>query len=253
MAALRLSVTDPSGGTTLSTYDKRDNLTAVIDPNGNTMTYAYYGSNRLATISSPDTGLTTYTYDANGNLLTKTDAQGNTVTYQYDEMNRITQMIFDDPMENLSYTYDTCQNGIGRICGTSDPSGTTGYAYNSAGKVVSETKVIEGTTYVTEYGYDLSGNPTSIIYPSGRVVTYAYENSKLTSVSSDSSPVASDITYKPFGGMATIAYGNGLFQSTGYDQRYRINSIEYNDAPYLSLAYDYNGNITGITNYFNPG
>ncbi len=70
----------------------------------------------------------------------------------------------------MTYTYDTCTNGRGRLCQVQDQSGTTTSSYSVKGELVQESKVILGVTYVTGYSYDTNGNLETITYPSGRTV-----------------------------------------------------------------------------------
>lgn len=67
---LESTTTSPDGtvqDVTTYTYDARDNLTTVTDPEGLVTTYTYDGLDNLIELESPDTGTTTYTYDAAGN------------------------------------------------------------------------------------------------------------------------------------------------------------------------------------------
>lgn len=248
----RLSkVMQPGGVQTGYTYDKRGNLTSVTDPNGNTTTYEYDKENRLTKTISPDTGTITYTYDLNGNLKTKTDANGITITYQYDSANRITKIDFPTDTD-IVYTNDNCTNGKGRLCNMLDASGTTSYEYTAKGQIIKETKVIDNITYVTEYGYDKNGNLKTMKYPSGRVITYDYSNDRITSVLNNAERIAFNINYKPYGGMTTLTYGNGIVGTSSYDNQYRITSITAGSIQNLNYQYDYNGNITAIANNLDP-
>ena len=56
-----------------TTYDTRDNLRQVTDPDGLNTVYTYDGLNNLTGLSSPDTGNSTYAYDKAGNRVTQTD------------------------------------------------------------------------------------------------------------------------------------------------------------------------------------
>ena len=64
--------------------------------------------------------------------------------------------------------------------------------------------------------------------------------------------VASSVAHKPFGGIASMTYGNGLNRTVSYDQQYRISSITTGAVQNLPYSHDANGNITGITNSLNP-
>ena len=69
------------------------------------------------------------------------------------------------------------------------------------------------------------------------------------SVLNNAANLATNITYKPFGGMSSLTYGNGLNGTIGYDNQYRNTSISAGAVQNLSYSqYDANGNITAITN-----
>jgi len=237
----------PGNITTTYSYDRRNNLTSVTAANGNTTSYVYDKRNRLTKTTSPDTGITTYTYDDNNNLKTNTDAKNVTATYEYDAANRLTSVTFPLPGDDSTYTYNTCLNGKGRLCKMTDSSGTTTYEYTKKGQLAKETKIIDGQTFITEYGYDKNGNNTTMKYPSGRVVAYTYDNDKVTGILNNGITIASNISYTPFGGLTSLTYGNGIHYKTSYDNRYRMANISAANVQNLNYRYDNNGNITSIT------
>lgn len=69
--------------------------------------------------------------------------------------------------------------------------------------------------------------------------------------------LASDVTYEPFGPLASLTYGNGLVMTRSYDADYRITGITTKSATAtvqnLSLSYDLNGNVTSIIDNLTPG
>jgi len=241
------STLQPLNASTSYGYNSNSNLTTVTDANSNTTTYIYDDKGRVYRVISPDTGTTTYTYDPAGNLISKTDAKGVTISYQYDALNRLTSTLL--PLDaSTTYSYDACVNGKGRLCSMTDASGTTSYEYTPKGQIKKETKVIDTVTYVTQYTYDMNGNMKTMTYPSGKVITYNYTNDRAVSVLNGVANFAYNITYKPFGGMNAITYGNNLNGNIGYDNQYRISSITAGAALSLSYTgYDNNGNITAIT------
>ena len=100
----------------------------------------------------------------------------------------------------------------------------------------------------------------TMTYPSGRVITYNYTNNRIISVFSNAANLATNIQYKPFGGMSTLVhgngidgmstlvYGNGIVGTIGYDNQYRISTIQAPGIMNLTSVFDANGNITAITN-----
>jgi RHS repeat-associated protein len=243
------SVIQPGSITTSYSYNSNSNLTSVADANNNATTYKFSDTRKVYQIVSPDTGTTTYQYDAAGNLTGKTDAKGIAITYTYDALNRLTQISFPDSAQNIAYAYDNCLNGKGRLCRTTDPSGTITLEYTAKGQIKKETKTIDSIQYVTQYSYDMNGNMKTMTYPSGRVITYNYTNDKAVSVLNNAANLATNISYKPFGGMSSLTYGNGIASSISYDNQYRVTSIAAGTVMNLSYSsYDANGNITGIVN-----
>jgi RHS repeat-associated protein len=207
---------------------------------------------RVYQVVSPDTGTTTYGYDPAGNLTSKADAKGVTISYQYDALNRLTNINFPSDTA-IVYIYDTCVNGKGRLCSMTDASGTTVYEYTAKAQVKKETKTIDSIQYVTQYTYDQNGNLKTMTYPSGRVITYNLSNDKVTSVLNGAANLATSLTYKPFGGLSSLTYGNGIVGSISYDNQYRVTSITAGTVLNLSYSqYDANGNIMAVNNVLDP-
>jgi len=245
-----IAVRQPGSITTSFSYNTESNLTTVSDANGLVTTYKYDDKGRVYQVVSPDTGTTTYSYDPAGNMVGKTDAKGVTITYVYDALNRLTKIDFPSDTDNV-YSYDNCLNGKGRLCGMTDASGTTSYEYSSKGQVKKETKTVDGVTgvtFVTQYGYDMNGRLKTMTYPSGNVITYTYSNGRVSSVSNNTASLATNIAYKPFGGMSSLTYGNGITGSIAYNNQYLISGITAGTSMNLTYADDANGNITSIKN-----
>ncbi len=65
-------------------------------------------------------------------------------------------------------------------------------------------------------------------------------------------PLASGITYLPYGGITGLTYGNGLTLTQGYDTQYRITSLIAGSIFNLVYGYDPNGNVTSIVDAVGP-
>ncbi len=249
-----ISTIQPGSITTAFNYNTNSNLTTVTDPNNNATTYKYDDLGRVYQTISPDTGTTTYTYDPAGNLITKKDAKNTTITYSYDAANRITKIDYPSDTDTI-FTYDSCTNGKGRLCATTDASGTTAYTYTAKGQIATQIATIDGYTFTTQYTYDQNGNINTITHPDNRVVTYTYSDNKPIDVTTTyggiTGNIATGISYKPFGSAEAFTYGNGITRTIIYDTQYRITGII--DGTTLSYGYtpDANGNITAITNNLN--
>lgn len=224
------SVIDPSGGSVGYAYDPLGRVQDVTDPRGLDTHYTYDGFGDVTTQQSPDTGKTTYTYDLDGNRLTKTDAKGVTAIYSYDSLNRLTGVSYADTTKNVTHTYDQGANGIGRLTGTTDASGSTNYQYDPRGNLTQKTSVVEGHTFTVAYQYDLGNNLIGITYPNGMQVAYRRDGvDRISGVSATvngtTQALISSVAYEPFGPITSLIYGNGLAETRTYDQDYRLTSI----------------------------
>jgi YD repeat-containing protein len=178
--------------TTLYTYDGLHNLLNLTDANGNVRIFAYDGLSRMVSSTdlhaSTDTtyGIWNYTYDNAGNLTTRVDPKNQTVNYTYDGLNRVLTEDFTGATgTEITYSYDSCTNGIGRLCTVSstDAVSLTTKTYDSLGNLASETKTIGGVNYATSYTYDRQGNQLTITNPDNSAVYYSYGTAGLNTPS----------------------------------------------------------------------
>ncbi len=221
-----IQVTDPNApvGLTKYEYDAQDNLTKVTDPKNLATTYSYNGFNELVAQVSPDTGATSFTYDAAGNMLTKTDARNVTVTYSYDSLNRVSSIGYPAvgtvPAQTVTYGYDSCSNGIGRLCNFTDRTGTTTYRYDLNGRVTGKTQNISGLNQSVAYRYNAVGQMDEMTMPSGKKVAVSYLNNRITGLSVDGQPIVKTADYEPFGPIGEWTWGNDSVSSPNKHTRY---------------------------------
>jgi RHS repeat-associated protein len=193
-------------------YDARGNLTKVLQPTNisppqqSPRVFEYDSLSRLSSAENPESGRVTYKYDDNGNLKQRTDARNISLSYEYDELNRNTSVDYSNTIINnqgepgfsqisnipdILRVYDGATNGKGRLwyslAGGNDSFGnrvekTLIHSYDSLGRP----KVLRQSfksgfswsqPYETSRNYNLAGGVTSQTYPSGRSVTYNYDNS----------------------------------------------------------------------------
>jgi len=237
-----VQVAEHNGSSTYNTYYTYDGLHDLLnltDANSNLRNFAYDGLGRM--VSSTDLhaatdstyGVWNYTYDDAGNLSTRVDPKNQTVNWTYDGLNRmLTEDFTGATGTEITDTYDTCTNGIGRLCTVSSTNAVslTTKTYDALGNLASEAKTISGTTYTTNYTYDRQGNQLTITNPDNSVVYYTYGTAGLpTSVveqesGSSSSTIISSIDYSPTDQIAIETYANGMVAKNIYDplQLYRL-------------------------------
>lgn len=238
------------------TYDLLDNLIGVLQ-NGRQMCqiqgvyysrcFSYNSLSHLTTSTNPESGTTSYTYDANANLSTKVaplenqSSQSSTVTtsYMYDAINQVLQKSYSDGITpTATFAYDVSSisgitglsNTIGRLVEASNSNGTTVYNYDSMGRVLDQwqcTSVNCGNGWFEFlYGYNLTGDETSISYDGGFTLSQDYDSANrvisLTSSVNDSQhpgTLVSGVTYDAPDLPTTMIYGNGLTETRAYNNR----------------------------------
>jgi YD repeat-containing protein len=192
---------DPSGVNWLTTYDydALGDLTKVTQGNQPVRIFFYDSLKRLLSTSNPENGTTAYTYDKNGNLETRLDANGITTTVTYDALNRPIAKTYNDSPQTatIKYWYDaqTLPSGApsfargsstGRLVGITYGNTSAGdyFAYDALGQETLKIQQTGGVNYQTSAGYSISGALNTETYPSGRTVSYAYDQAgRTTSVS----------------------------------------------------------------------
>lgn len=220
--------------TTLSTfyaYDGTGNLTGITDADGNVRNFTYDGLGRRLTAddlhASGDAtfGSSTFSYDDSGNLTQKADPNGQTVNYTYDDINRpLTEDFTGQAGTEIRYGYDSCANGIGRLCMATSTHAIVAKHYDYLGNVASETKILNGTGYQTIYTYDRQGNVITITNPDDSQIKYEYNTAGLTekvqrreSGESLFTDVIANFDYSPLGSVTVQTYTNGTETTNTYD------------------------------------
>jgi YD repeat-containing protein len=127
--------------------------------NKQTRTFSYDSLGRLKQAENPEMSALSYTYDTAGNLVTKAYAGGATTCFGtwsgsscdgaggYDALNRVLKKSYSDGTATVTYTYDACANGKGRVCSVVNAEATRSYGYNAMGWVSSSSQKVGSTTY----------------------------------------------------------------------------------------------------------
>ncbi|MEM9101708.1 MAG: RHS repeat-associated core domain-containing protein [Pseudomonadota bacterium] len=250
------SVIAPGAGTTTGDYNDQNQQEGVTDDAARYTQTVYNAFGDALQVISPDSGITTHVYDAAGNIISSTDARNIKVQYTYDALNRLTAIQYPNTSENVTLTYDESdwdQQGIGRLTGITGPSGVTRFVYNRNGELTAQEWTFKGHTYVTGYAYT-NGLLTTIDYPSGRQITYEYDDlgrieNVVTTEQGLPKNLITNTRYLPFGPLESFTYGNGLIQSYGFNNNYDLTALQVDDLLQLGYEYDDFGNIQTITDY----
>jgi RHS repeat-associated protein len=301
-----LTAADPNSRTTSYTYDAAGNKILETDPAGKQKTFEYDQRNRLTKTTDAAGNITTFTYNGDGKLIRQTDGEGKSISYTYDLDGRLLKTIdgngneianvYDDtsgtsggscpscsggptgqPAKTIfptfvrQYTYDT----LGRKTAEKDvlsdtDSGTTTYAYDQAGSLITKTDKAGKTT---AYEYDSLNRLTKVTDPLNQQTLYAYDSRDNLITLTDAKGQTTAFTYdrnnrltqetRPLGQQTTYQYNQSeqLIRKTdakgqrieyGYDDSGRMTEIRhYNSSGSLTKTvtrtYDSAGKLTGYT------
>jgi len=284
---------DPIWVTTYS-YDMLNNMLGAVQGSSRTRGFTYNSLKQLLQSTNPESGTICYGtivsgtcqnngYDGDGNLVYKTDARGITTTYTYDNVNRLKSASYSNGDPTVTYTYSetsclglaNCYN-IGRRTSMTDAAGTEHFAYDTMGREWEEQRTSNSVTKNTSYLYDLLGDLTSLTYPTGRTITYAYDTAgrPLSAIDqANSINYALNATYAPQGALAGVDLGGSggvnltqiynsrlqpcwLYATTGtaLSTSTACSATDPGPGNILDLQYNFsvgagdNGNVIGITN-----
>jgi RHS repeat-associated protein len=253
------------------TYDALGNMLTATR-GGATMTLTYDNAGRKKTMSDPDLGFWQYSYNALGGMTRQEDAKNQVSCLYYDELNRQRGKDYftnsaacpSDPGSgyDVTYNYDSMadgNNGRGRRTSMTDASGSTRWIYDARGRVTKETKIISGTSFVTEWTlYNSADLPVTMKYPDGEFVTTTYDNNMLPKTTIGNATYVSNTNYDSAGRMTSRVLGNGLTQAYHYyewdekvnniGQGGRLETLVTGSLQNLAYVYDKVGNIAQMTN-----
>jgi RHS repeat-associated protein len=253
-----LSMSDPPGSTTSRSWDGSFNVTSETDALGKVTTYVYDTRGSLTSETDPLGHARSYTYDADNNLISMTDPRGKITTYTYDSRGNL--LSETDPLgKRRTYAYDAYGQKVSEV----DPRG------NEPGANPAD--------YATTFGYDVSGNLTSVTNPLGNPTTYTYDPAGNQLTKTDPLGHTMLSTYDRLGNLLSVTDPAGNKSAFSYDrvgrERTRVspvgNGAGQNPADYTTTtvyfpdgrvksstdplgnttnhAYDWNGNPTAET------
>jgi RHS repeat-associated protein/uncharacterized repeat protein (TIGR02543 family) len=247
-------------GSTLSqidtSYDNLGQVTSLTDPRNLTTSYRIDALGNVSQQVSPDTGMTLSDHDAAGNLTTRTDARGKVAQYRYDSLNRISQIAYGD--DTISYTWDTCTHGIGRLCCFSNANSTVSYRYDPHGRITQKTQTAGGAPLAVSHSYNAVGQRAQTVTPGGQTIDYQWSAGRLTALSVNGQPVLGQITYEPDGPVNGWVWGNNQPSERFYDLAGRPAIIslgvdrQTQQLDSRTYGYDAAGRLTDVLDDSNP-
>ena len=232
---------------TLLSYDSQGRQQTVSDAENHMTRFLHDDLGNRIRVDSPDSGTSTDTYNESGQVVSHHDADGRQSVLTYDAAGRLTAIDRSGTDYDIDYRYDSCDNGVGRMCTITTGWGhSIHYGWNALGELASVT-TDEGQL---SYTYGPRGSLTSIGYPSGRTVLFELDGGelpvqiRLRSGDATESILVDDIGYSALGRPITWRFANGLRTSVDLDARQRTRSIDVAGASsWQAGAYDANDNL----------
>lgn len=200
-------------------YDLLNNLTAIVDSQGNRRSFRFDALERLTYVDDPNRGRLWFTYDDASNLVESVDAKGQAITQTFDGVNRILTEDYRDEGESFSlgrsydpllpiggsnqpdvaYFYDfpaasasmedgsseIAANTMGFLSHVIDLSGEEHSSYDERARIAWEIKRIPDpqikapVSFKTEITYDAMDRIVGHRFPDGDRVSYEYNGRAL--------------------------------------------------------------------------
>ncbi|MFE7033661.1 SpvB/TcaC N-terminal domain-containing protein [Streptomyces sp. NPDC057621] len=256
-------------------YDALGQLTKVRDNKDNTTKSEYDDLGRRTVVDSPDAGRTTTVHDPAGNMIRTITAnlskKDKAIEYKYDfgRLEEVKYPVFKD--NNVRYTYGdpgAKHNAAGRVTKIEDAAGAVLREYGPLGEVVEETRTLPGplhttSVFTTGYRYDSFGRVLSLTYPDGEELQYTYDSGgQVTAATGTKKHYSYDylksLDYDKFGQRTRVELGNGTATSYAYDAEDRrlatLNSTLPKGESFQKLDYTYDavGNLSRQENAPEP-
>ncbi len=197
------------------TYTNRGRNTNFIDGNGNQYVYAKDMFGRLISEKNRLGNMQNYVYDDISRLVKKTDFNKKNQTMDYVDSENKMYIQYENGNETV-FTYTL----LGLISESRNKTGSIFYSYNKAGLL--ERQFDESAGETTLYEYDKAGRRKS--YTSGnRKVIYEYgSNGEVKSVIDNSQRLSVHYLYDSMMREVSRTFGNGVTQTTDYDNVGRV-------------------------------
>jgi RHS repeat-associated protein len=229
------------------TYGGDGEPLTMKDANGNLTTNVYDGLLRLTEVdfpvSAPPAGASDptdreqYQYDVSGNRTQLIKRDGATViTFCYDNLNRQIQKYVHAATCNATGSatdvftdYDTAGRPLHVHYQSRSGTGVD-YAYDTAGRVTSETTALTPAALTISYQYDLAGRRTRVTWPDALYAGYLYDNDgRLTTVNENGATsglgLLATFSYDDLGHRISLSRGNGASTTYSYDNADRLTAL----------------------------
>ena len=244
------------------TFVWRETLFTESNQPGPLHTFGYDGYGRLSSRTTPEQGTTSYNYNLDDTTNFVTDARGAKTIFGYNPRHLVSSISYD--LSNLvpgqsvaatpnvsNITYDpagnrkTMNDGLGGVT----------YGYDNLSQLTSETRTFTGLgSFTFNYSYNLAGELASMTDQWAQTVNYGYDKvGRVTGVTASGGinppAYATNLTYRAFGSIKGMSYGDGKSLNALYDNRMRPTRWDVWSVLGYNYNYDYFNEHTGRVTY----
>lgn len=255
-----ISLVDANSNITSLSYDAQGKLVGVTDAAGRALTLSYNASGYISSIATdiPSFDQWTVNYSYTGDDLTGvTEADGHSWNYSYfDTTHRIKDIT--DPRGNFlaQLTYNT----DGKVAAQLDAEGRNVNLLYGAGRTDITDNETQKTKYfddkfnivkqedsdgVTNFGYDLQGNMSSITDPKGNSTAYFYDPNGMLAKAVDADGNTTKNNYNINGDLVLEVDPTGNKTTNTYDAKGNLLTTN-SGGSLLTYNYDQYGQLTSV-------
>ena len=215
-------------------YDAAGNRTLMVDPNNGQHQYTYDNNNRLSTLTDPLSNVYSFTYDAGGRTTRKTFPNNAYSTYNYNNAGHLTAIDNYNAANVVQSFSHYTTDSLGFRKTMTDNTGTHNYTYDTNDRLQ---KVIYPSGKVVEYAFDAFGNVTQKT-EDGVVVPYAYNAfDQLTT------GAGAQYQFDKNGNQIARIGGTQPTMNYQFDELNRFKGGQFTSGKRVEYAYDPFGNI----------
>ena len=192
--------------------------------------YEYNEKNELVAVIDPEGRRESYSYDENSNLTKTVDKNGNTLKNTYDYQNRLIEMVAKERKTGKKTTHTYTYNAYGDVAAQ---DGTVFTYDDASGQVTEErSRLTKHKDVVKQYTYDSAGNKSAFTVQVGDdtklSLQYAYDGeSRLTAVTDENGNQVVGYSYDADGNLSERKVpGNHLTTTYAYDYQNRLTEIK---------------------------
>jgi len=189
-------------------------------------------------------------YNVQGLVQNSYDPRQIKTHFDYDGLNRVQQISYflsdgvtpDPKTPPAFYYYDAQQlpNGapafdrgfstgrvVAMLYGSSSAVNGNYYGYDKMGRVNAQRQVTGGSVYSLGYSYNLGGLVTGETYPTGRTISYDFDDAgRLSKVSEGTTIYADGFEFEAHGGLKNEKFGNGALHSMAYNRALQPSEVK---------------------------